>query len=56
VTTAQTMNVMTFVYPATHDSEIASLDFCRNEYALAESMASPGFYRHSGRWGVTSEK
>src|SRR5687768_1004648 len=29
VTTAQTMNVMTFVYPATHDSEIASRDFWR---------------------------
>ena len=30
-TTAHRMNRMTFVYPATHDNEIASRDFCRNE-------------------------
>jgi hypothetical protein len=27
-----------FTYPPIQDSEIASLDFCRNEYARAESM------------------
>jgi hypothetical protein len=31
-------NAITFVYPPIHDSEIASRDFCRNEYARAESI------------------
>src|SRR5215208_1961145 len=31
VTTAQTTKVMTLTYPATHDREIASRDFIRNE-------------------------
>src|SRR4051812_33301085 len=57
----QVRNRTTLAYPPIHDSEIASFDFCRNEYARAESMPlirrrrrrdpSPD-YRQSGAVGL----